>query len=438
MSHEITRREALFASVAAGALVLRDGTGALAQNNPITTQPSYRSAEAATPRTYTPVITPNGSTLAYKLVDGVKVWHLIAQQFQHEFAPGLTATCWGYNGSTPGPTIEAVEGDRVRFYVTNQLPEPTTVHWHGILLPNGMDGVSGATQKSIAPGETFMYEYTLRQHGTHMYHPHFDDMTQAAMGMMGLFIIHPRVPTGPKIDRDYAVMLSEWSIKPGTSRPDPTEMTDFNIFTLNSRAYPGTAPIVARTGERVRLRFANLSAMEHHPIHLHGYRFMVTQTDGGVIREEAQWPQVTVLVPVGATRTIEFVADAPGDWAMHCHMSHHFMNQMGHGNAVTLGVNERGLTDKIQQLAPDYMAMGNKGSGEMGKMAEMMDIPKNTIPMRGADGPFGYIDMGGMFTFFKVRDDLTGNGDPGWYEHPSGTTATNATAADMARDAISI
>src|SRR5204862_2577327 len=123
---------------------------------------------------YTPVVTPNGATLPWKLVDGVKVFHLIAEEVDHEFAPGLMAKCWGYNGRTPGPTIEVVEGDRVRIFVTNKLGEPTSVHWHGIFLPNGMDGVAGLTQKAIEPGETYKYEFTLRQHGTHMYHPHFD------------------------------------------------------------------------------------------------------------------------------------------------------------------------------------------------------------------------------------------------------------------------
>jgi len=439
MSTEITRREALLASVATGALLLRDGSRALGQDNPIATRPTADApprTPATGPNDYPPVVTPNGRTLPYKVVDGVKVWHLIAQEIQHEFAPGLRVTAWGYNGSTPGPTIEAVEGDRVRIYVTNELPEPTTVHWHGLILPNGMDGVAGANQKPIKPGETFKYEFTLRQHGTHMYHPHYDDMTQAAMGMMGLFIIHPRQPLEPRVDRDYALMLSEWSIKPGTNRPDPTEMTDFNIFTINSRAYPGTDPLVARTGERVRIRIGNLSPMDHHPIHLHGYSFQVTQTDGGVIPQSARWPEVTVLVPVGATRTIEFIADAPGDWAMHCHMSHHFMNQMGHGNAVTLGVDQRGLSERIRRLSPGYMAMGKTGMGEMGKMADMMPIPENTIPMRGAEGPFGYIDMGGMFTFLKVRDTLPATGFPEDYAHPPGTVASEATSADLQRDGI--
>src|SRR5207245_5545176 len=207
-------------------------------------------------RDYTPVITPNGSTLPWKLVDGVKVYHLVAQPVpNHEFAPGLVANCWGFNGQVHGPTIEAVEGDRVRIYVTNQLPAPTAIHWHGIFLPNGMDGVSGLTQKPIDPGDTFKYEFTLRQHGTHMYHSHHDEMTQMALGLMGLFIIHPRKPKGPLPDRDFAFMLSEWKIVPGTSRPDPNEMTDFNVFTLNAKVFPAIAPMVARLGQRVRIRF---------------------------------------------------------------------------------------------------------------------------------------------------------------------------------------
>src|SRR5438270_365885 len=188
-------------------------------------------------RDYTPVVTPNGTALPFKLVNGVKVFHLIAQEVDHEFAPGLKAKCWGYNGQTPGPTIEAVEGDRLRIYVTNRLPEPTSVHWHGIFLPNGMDGVAALTQKPIPPGATFKYEFTLRQHGTHMYHPHFDEMTQMAMGMMGLFIIHPRKREEHSPDREFAIMLSEWRIDVGTAKPNPLEMTDFNILTMNSRAF---------------------------------------------------------------------------------------------------------------------------------------------------------------------------------------------------------
>lgn len=135
---------------------------------------------------YTPVITPNGSTLPYKVVGGIKVFHLIAEEVDHEFAPGLRAYCWGFNGQVHGPTIEAVEGDQVRIYVTNKLPENTSIHWHGLLVPSGMDGVGGLSQKTIEPGETYKYEFKLRQHGTYMYHSHSDEMTQIALGMMGM------------------------------------------------------------------------------------------------------------------------------------------------------------------------------------------------------------------------------------------------------------
>lgn len=385
-------------------------------------------------RDYRPVVTPNGVTLPFKIVDGAKVFHLVAEEVKHEFAPGLVADCWGYNGRTSGPTIEAVEGDRVRIYVTNKLPEPTSVHWHGVLLPNAMDGVAGLSQRAIQPGETFRYEFTLRQHGTHMYHPHFDEMTQMAMGMMGMFIIHPRNPEGPRPDRDFAIMLSEWRIEPGTSRPDPMEMTDFNILTMNSKAFPGTAPLVVGLGDRVRIRIGNLSAMDHHPIHIHGFQFKIVETDGGQIAPSAQWPETTVLAPVGATRAFEFIADEPGDWAMHCHMTHHVMNQMGHDIPNLLGAKTGGLDEKVQKLLPEYMTMGQEGMGEMGEMG--MAVPKNSIPMVGGPGPFGYIDMGGMFTIVKVRPNLTSYEDPGWYDNPPETIARPATADELRRDGI--
>ena len=384
---------------------------------------------------YVPVVVPNGMTLPWKMVDGVKVFHLVAEPVTREFAPGLVVQCWGYNGQTPGPVIEAVEGDRVRIYVTNRLPEPTSVHWHGFLLPNGMDGVSGLTQPRIEPGQTFRYEFTLRQSGTLMYHPHFDEMLQMGMGMMGMVVIHPREPRGPRVDRDFSIMLSEWKIVPGTSRPDTTEMTDFNVLTMNSKAFPGTAPLVAKVGDRVRIRLGNLSATDHHPIHLHGYEFRITATDGGAIPEAGQWPETTVLVPVGSTRTIEFVADAPGDWAFHCHMTHHVMNQMGHGLPNMLGVDPGGTEQRVQSLLPEYMSMGHSGMGEMAEM-QGMPVPRNSIPMRGGAGPFGAIDMGGMFTVLKVRENLASYDDPGWYDHPEGTVASAASARELRRDGV--
>ena len=365
--------------------------------------------------TYVPVEVPNGDKLPFKVVDGWKELHLVAEPVEHEVAPGMIIHAWGYNGRTPGPVIELVDGDKVRIRVTNKLPERTSVHWHGIFLPNGMDGVAGLNQPHIEPGETYVYEFVLRQHGVFMYHPHSDEMVQMALGMMGMIVVHPKVPE--QVDRHFVYMVHEMFVEPGTARPNPMVMNDFNLFTLNGRAYPGTAPLVVRTNQRVRISIGNLS-MDSHPIHLHGFAFEEVGTEGGTIPKSARWPTTTTNVPVGATRTIEFVADAPGDWALHCHKSHHTMNPMGHDVPNMLGVKQGKLEGKVKKVLPDYMAMGEKGMGGM-----VMGAPKNTLPMMTGKGPFGPIEMGGMFTVFKVRDGITSYGDPGWYAHPVGTVA---------------
>jgi len=424
----MTRREILGAAALAA--------GAIAGGGGIIDRASNALAEPAssTPRDYTPVHTLNGTTLEFKVVDDVKVMHLIAGEIEHEFAPGLKAHCWGFNGRTPGPTIELVEGDRVRIYVTNRLPAPTTVHWHGLRIPNGMDGVNGLTQPAIAPGQTFLYSFQVPEAGTFMYHPHFDEMTQQGMGLMGMFIVHPRDGRMTSVDRDYVIMLSEWRIDPGASRPVTSEMTDFNVLTMNSKVYPATEPIVAQLGERVRIRLGNLGAMDHHPIHLHGFQMVVTETDGGIVPETARYSANTVLVPVGSTRACEFVADNPGDWPLHCHMTHHVMNQMGHGLPNTLGVDAAAIDKVVQPLISDYMTMGMTGMNDMAGMA--MDTPKNSIPMLGGKGQFGLIDMGGMFTLVKVRGQISGFDDPGDYQFPPGSVAAEATAGQLRRDGI--
>ncbi len=392
---------------------------------------------------YKPVITPNGMTLPWKMAGGAKVFHLIAEPVTHEFIPAmndhtsLVADCWGYNGRVHGPTIEAVEGDIVRIYVTNRLDAPTTVHWHGLLLPSGMDGVGGVSQKAIQPGETFKYEFPLQQHGTFMYHSHHDEMTQMQMGMMGMFIVHPATPEPDPPDRDFAIMLSEWQIEVGTRRPDPNEMLDFNIFTMNGRSFPGTEPLLARTGERVRVRIGNLSTMSHHAIHLHGHFFKVTATDGGRIPEAGQWPETTVIMPTGSTRTFEVGPVYSGDWVMHCHMLHHVMNQMGHDFGNVIGMNDAGLNQKLRKLMPGYMVMGTAGMGDMGDMG--MKVPANSLPMIGGPGQYDYITMGGMFTILKVRDSLPADGsDPGWFVSPPGTLASPASDSDLQRDGIDL
>lgn len=384
-----------------------------------TRMPSHQRTESG----YVPVRTLNGWTLPYRMNQGVKEFHLIAEEIEHEFAPGSRATCWGYNGSTPGPTIEVVEGDSVRIFVTNALGEHTSVHWHGLLLPSGMDGVGGLSQPQIQPGETYVYEFDIRQHGTHMYHPHADEMTQMAFGMMGMFIIHPREPEDFPVDRDYTFLAHNWALHPGTYRPDPSVMVDFDLWTFNSKVFPAIDPVVARTGERVRVRMGNLS-MWNHPIHMHGVQYHVTGSDGGRWPQSLWRPETTEIIGVGQTRDIEFIAE-PGDWAFHCHMSHHTMNAMGHEIPNPVGVDQKGVAGELKELLPGFMPMGEFGMAEHQDHVDMghQAGPKNTLPMMTGKGPYGNIEMGGMFTMVKVRDDLAADdfSDPGWYRAPAGT-----------------
>jgi FtsP/CotA-like multicopper oxidase with cupredoxin domain len=285
-----------------------------------------------------------------------------------------------------------------------------------------MDGVSGLNQPSIKPGQTFVYEFRAQRAGTFMYHPHADETTQMAMGMMGFWVTHPSDPRSMPVDRDYVFLLNAYDISPGSSTPKVSTMLDFNLWTFNSRAYPGIDPMVARIGERVRIRVGNLT-MTNHPIHLHGHEFEVAGTDGGWIPRSARWPEVTTDVAVGQMRAIEFVAAAPGDWAFHCHKSHHTMNAMGHGVPNTLGVDQSDLAEKIAALVPDYMSVDANHS--MADMQMSMPLPDNTLPMMTGDGPYGNIEMGGMFTVVKIREDLARGDyrDPGWYRAPKGSVA---------------
>jgi len=373
-------------------------------------------------RPYNPVVTLNGWTLPWRMKGGWKEFHLVAEPVRRQIAPGMTANLWGYNGQSPGPTIECVAGDRLRIFVTNKLPEHTTIHWHGVLLPNGMDGVGGLTQPQIPSGKTFVYEFEMRRPGTFMYHPHADEMVQMAMGLMGFIVVHPRDPAERRADRDFVFLLNAFDIEPGSFTPKVATMLEFNLWCWNSRVFPGIDPLPVRKGDRVRIRIGNLT-MTSHPIHIHGHNFAVTGTDGGWVPKSAQWPETTVDVPVGALRAIELVADNPGDWAFHCHKSHHLMNAMGHSVPTLIGVDQEGVAEKIRKLVPDYMAMGGRGMADMGEME--MPLPDNTLPMMTGAGPFGALEMGGMFTVMKVREGLGRNDyrDPGWYKHPQGTVA---------------
>jgi FtsP/CotA-like multicopper oxidase with cupredoxin domain len=422
----ISRRKFLAGS--AMTLVSASAVGSRAEAFAIPEAPTYTSPAMQPPspptsgRPYQPVATLNGWTLPFKMKNGVKEFHLVAEEVEREIAPGMVAKLWGYNGQTPGPTIEAVEGDRVRIFVTNKLPEHTTVHWHGMLLPNGMDGVGGLTQPHIPVGKTFVYEFDLTKSGSFMYHPHSDEMVQMAMGMMGMLVVHPKDPAFRPVDRDFVFVMSAYKFEPGTSVPQVAEMTDFNIWTFNTRVFPGIDSLPMRLGDHVRIRIGNLT-MTNHPIHLHGHHFAVSCTDGGWVPETAQWPETTIDVPVGAVRAVDFVADAPGDWAFHCHKSHHTMNAMGHQVVNLIGLRRDNLRQALNHASPGAMAMGTDGMADMGDMS--MPLPHNTLPMMTGTGPFGPIEMGGMFTVVKIREDLAPGDyrDPGWYKHPAGTVA---------------
>ena len=272
----------------------------------------------------TPVVTTDVGDLAFEMDGDVKVFRLTAHVFKRQVAPNKTIDVWGYNGSAPGPTIQVTQGDKVRVILKNELPEPTSLHWHGFEDQIGEDGMPGISQEPVRPGQSFTYHFTIKQEGTYFYHSHM--AMQELAGMLGAFIMHPRVPYRPHCEKDFAIHLQEYAVLPNATTPN-TMMMEFNWLLLNGKAGPASTPLIVRQGDRVRIRFVNLS-MDHHPMHLHGHTFYVTGTEGGRIPETAWWPGNTVLVGVAQSRSIEFIADNPGDWMLHCHLPHHMMNQM--------------------------------------------------------------------------------------------------------------
>src|ERR1700741_4808045 len=271
-----------------------------------------------------PVETPDVPQLPWRMDGGIKEFHLVAEPVKQEIVRGRVIDLWGFNGTAPGPTIQVNQGDRVRIIVDNHLPEATSMHWHGFEVPVEMDGSPGSSQDPISPGGRFVYEFTLHQEGTSFYHSHM--AMQEMMGMIGAFIMHPKEPYRLRVDRDFAIILQEYAILPNITVPNSMNM-EFNWVTLNGKAAPATTPLIVRHGERVRIRLINLG-MDHHPIHLHGHQFVVTGTEGGRQPETTWGPGNTVLVGVAQARDIEFVANNPGDWLLHCHLPHHMMNQM--------------------------------------------------------------------------------------------------------------
>lgn len=267
---------------------------------------------------------PDLPDLPFVLDGGTKVFRLVAEPVKRRIVPWKTLDVWGYNGSCPGPTIQVNQGDRVRILVENRLPESTSMHWHGLEVPIEQDGVPWISQKPIAPGETYAYEFTVHQEGTFFYHAH--SAMQEMIGLIGMFIAHPREGYSPAVQHDYGIVLQEWAVLPNSSIPNTANM-EFNWLTFNGVSAPLTTPLLARIGSRVRLRFVNLG-MDHHPIHLHGNQFVITGTEGGRTPESAWYRSNTLLVGVAQARVVEFEARYPGAWMIHCHLPHHMMNSM--------------------------------------------------------------------------------------------------------------
>ena len=306
----------------------------------------------------TPVITTDIGDLHYTMDGDVKVFHLVAQVVKQRIAPDKVIDAWGFNGSAPGPTIQVTEGDRVRVIFDNQLPEPSSIHWHGFEDQIRYDGQPAISQPPVKPGGRFVYEFDIHQEGTYFYHSHM--AMQEMAGMLGAFIMHPRQPYRPHCDKDFVISLQEYAVLANNTVPNTMNM-EFNWLLLNGKAGPATTPLIVRQGDRVRVRFVNLG-MDHHPMHIHGHTFQVTGTEGGRIPETAWWPGNTVLVGVAQTRTIEFVANNPGDWMLHCHLPHHMMNQMSSNVGKMTRRNGKGMPSGVDMNTGMGMLQGTPGA----------------------------------------------------------------------------
>lgn len=358
-----------------------------------------QSGRAQQVRQRAPVVTPDVADLPFTMDNGVKEFHLVAEPVKQTIVPGRTFDLWGFNGSAPGPTIQANEGDRVRIVFDNHLPEPTSIHWHGLELPIDMDGVPGIGQTPVPPGGRFIYEFSLHQNGTFFYHSHM--AMQEMVGMLGGFIIHPRTPWSPPVDKDFLIALQEYAVLPNSTIPNSMNM-EFNWLTFNGKSGPASTPLVVKLGDRVRIRIYNLG-MDHHPIHLHGFNFWVTGHEAAR-QPEAIWTRGnTVLVGVAQARDIEFIADRVGDWMFHCHLPHHMMNQMSSnvGPMTRLGQGMRAgaSMEEAMGMLRDGNALSENKSPSLGRglgFGATSDVPRANGPLSPAEAEKAMAKMQGM------------------------------------------
>ena len=269
-------------------------------------------------------------TLEPKIENGVKVFDLGVSVVEWNILPEQSVEAYVFNRQVPGPRIRVTEGDRVRINVANDLPEATSVHWHGMILPNAMDGAADVTQKPIEPGESFAYEFTAGQAGTYFYHSHKEPDRQQGLGMYGALIVDPKDPARDAAydyDREMVVQLQEWLERDGYTYPAMTmEGALPNYFTINGKSYPETETINVEVGERLRIRFIGSNNNYVHPMHVHGGPFEIVETDGNVVPEEARLLKDTVNVGPGERYDVIWQARKPGKWLLHCHIPHHTTN----------------------------------------------------------------------------------------------------------------
>ncbi len=258
-----------------------------------------------------------GVAIPYTMDGDTKVFQVTCTEGQWETSPGVQQPAMLYNGRVPGPTIRVTEGDNVRVIVTNQMTQSTGVHFHGVHVPNPMDGVPFITQPPIKPGATFTYEFIARPYGTHMYHSHHNAAEQVTRGLLGAFIIDPLDKTQePRVDAEYVMVLNDAAIG----------------FTINGRSFPATQPILANKGDRIRVRYMNEGLMIH-PMHLHGMYQQVVAKDGAWL--PAPYLVDTLNIAPGERYDVIIDCREPGAWAFHCHILTHAESAQGMFGMVT-------------------------------------------------------------------------------------------------------
>lgn len=264
-----------------------------------------------------------------RLEDGVKVFELETSVIEWNILPDEPVMAYAFNQQLPGPLIRLTEGDRVRMDVTNGLPESTTVHWHGLIVPNAMDGAAEITQDPIPPGAAFSYEFVAEQRGTYFYHSHDHIDRQQALGLYGALIIDPREPADYpyEYDQELIVQLQELLEREGYSWPAmPMEGGLPNFFTINGKSYPETETVHLNVGETLLVRFIGTNSGFIHPMHIHGGPFRIVETDGNPVPADGQWVKDTVNVGPGERYDVLWEAVEPGKWLLHCHINHHTTN----------------------------------------------------------------------------------------------------------------